>query len=159
MAVFTAQPNNTIADNPILLNWDVRNAYDVVIDPGLRIIPAQGSRQLQAPRFTTTYKLTATNDQGSILATTMVTISGALPNIETPVIKYFTATPYVIHKGDTATLAWDTQTGDSVNIDKGVGTVPATGSYQVSPSETTTYTMILTNPRGAQYQAVTVNVK
>jgi hypothetical protein len=160
VAVFSVLPVNTIADYPIVISWDVQNAFDVVIDPGLRIIPVQGSSQIIAPRFTTTYKLTATNDQGSILATTTVTISGALPNFETPVINYFTANPYVIHKGDKALLSWQTVNGDSVTIDKGgLGTISAEGSAQVSPDETTTYTMIVTNPGGAQYQTVTVNVK
>ncbi|MGA9048832.1 MAG: hypothetical protein WB588_07560 [Dehalococcoidia bacterium] len=159
VAVFTVQPLNTIADNPILLTWDVQNAFDVAIDPGLRIIPPKGSSKLTAPRFTTTYKLTATNDQGSILATTTLTISGSLPNIETPVINYFTANPYVIHKGDKATLAWQTVGGSAVTIDQGMGTVSGEGTAQVSPGETTTYTMIVTNPAGAQYQTTTINVK
>jgi hypothetical protein len=163
VAVFTVQPANTIADNPVLLSWDVRNAFDVVIEPGLSIIPVTGSKQLTAPRFTTTYKLTATNDQGSILATTTLTVSGVLPQIETPitpVINYFTANPYVIHKGDKATLSWQTVNGDAVTIDKGgLGTVAGEGTAQVSPDETTTYTMVVTNPQGAQYQTVTVNVK
>ena len=160
VAVFTVQPVNTIADYPIVISWDVQNAFDVDIEPGLRIIPVKGSNQITSPTFTTTYKLTATNDQGSILATTTVTISGSLPSIETPVIKYFTANPYVIHKGDKATLSWQTVNGDAVTIDKGgLGTVSGEGTAQVSPDETTTYTMIVTNPRGAQYQTVTVNVK
>ena len=159
VAVFTVQPENTIADNPILLSWDVQNAFDVVIDPGLRIIPVQGSSQIIAPRFTTTYKLTATNDQGSIIATTSLTVSGVLPSIETPVINYFTASPYVIHKGDKATLSWQTMGGSAVTIDKGgLGTVSGEGTAQVSPDETTTYTMIVTGPAGAQYQTATVNV-
>jgi len=159
VAVFTVQPANTIADYPILLTWDVRNAFDVVIEPGLSIIPVQGSSQLTAPRFTTTYKLTATNDQGSILATTTVTVSGVWPAIETPVINYFTANPYVIHKGDKATLSWQTVGGSAVTIDKELGTVSGEGTAQVSPDQTTTYTMIVTGPAGAQYQTVTVNVK
>jgi hypothetical protein len=153
------QPANTIADHPILISWDVRNAFNVVIEPGLTTIPIKGSSQITAPRFTTMYKLTATNDQGSILATTTVTISGILPTIETPVINYFTANPYVTHKGDEATLSWQTVGGSAVTIDKGgLGTVSGEGTAQVSPDETTTYTMIVTGPAGAQYQTVTVNV-
>ncbi|MHB8085068.1 MAG: hypothetical protein ACYDHZ_04535 [Dehalococcoidia bacterium] len=160
VAVFTVQPANTIADYPALLVWDVQNAFDVVIEPGLSIIPIKGSSQITSPRFTTTYKLTATNDQGSIIATTTQTISGVLPSIETPVINYFTANPYVIHKGDKATLSWQTVGGSAVTIDKGgLGTISGEGTAQVSPDETTTYTMIVTGPAGAQYQSVTVNVK
>lgn len=159
VAVLTVQPLNTIADHPILLSWDVQNAFDVVIDPGFLVIPVKGSSKFNAPRFTTTYKLTATNDQGPILATTTLTISGSMPTSETPVINYFTSNPYVIHKGDKAMLSWQTVDGSAVSIDKGVGIVAGEGTVQVSPGETTTYTMIVTNPSGAQYQTATVNVK
>ncbi len=157
VAVFTVKPENTISDSSVLLTWDVQNAFDVVIEPGFMVIPVKGSSQV-TPHFTTTYKLTATNDQGSIVATTTVTISGRMPSTETPVINYFKANPYVIHLGDNATLSWQTVGGSAVNIDNGLGTVAGEGSAQVSPTQTTTYMMILANPSGAQYQTVTVNV-
>jgi hypothetical protein len=156
--VFTAEPANIVAEQESVLTWDVRNAYDVVIDPGFRIIRVKGSARVM-PVFATTYKLTATNDQGSILATTTVTVSGVPPNEETPVIKFLTVDRYVIKKGETAVLRWKSIEASSVSIDKGVGTVDGTGSVRVSPTETTIYMLTATNPRGAQFQTVVVNVK
>jgi hypothetical protein len=140
------------------LTWDVRNAFDVAIEPGLSIIRPQGSQPVNPP-FTTTYKLTATNSQGSILATTTLTVSGVPPTIDTPVVRNFTASPSVIRPGGSSILSWQTDGGSSVSIDRGVGTVPATGSTQVSPTATTTYMLTTTSPEGAQFQTVTVNVK
>lgn len=158
VAVFTAKPANIIAEQPVTLTWDVRNAYDVMIEPGLRIIRVKDSAIVK-PDAPTTYKLTATNDQGTIIATTTVTVSFVPPNEETPVIHYLTVDRYVIKKGETAVLSWKTTEASSVSIDKGVGIVSGTGITSVMPAETTTYMMIAVNPRGGQYQTVTVNVK
>jgi hypothetical protein len=157
VVVFTAEPANTVAEQEVTLTWDVRNAFDVVIDPGFKIIRAKGTAKVM-PVFPTTYKLTATNDQGTILAATTVTVSG-VPPVEAPVIKFLTVDRYVIKKGETAVLSWKSTEASSVSIDKGVGTVDGTGSTRVSPTETTIYTLTAANPRGAQFQTVVVNVK
>ena len=141
-----------------MLAWEVQNSFDVEIQPGFTIIPPKGSRQVD-PLFTTTYKLTANNGQGSIIATTTLTVSGALPNEETPVIKFFTVTPYVIRKGESAMLSWQSTDGSSASIDNVPGIVSGSGTTQVTPAQTTTYMLTVTNPRGAQFQTVTVNVR
>ena len=158
VAVFNVQPGNVMSGQSATVTWDVRNAFDVVIEPGFGIIRVNGSKMVNPP-FSTNYELTATNDQGSILATTTLTVSGAFPTIDTPVIKYFTANPYVIHKGESAVLSWQTTSGSSASIDRGVGTVPGEGTARVSPETTTTYMLTVTSPDGAQFQTVTVNVK
>lgn len=158
IAVFSVEPANIIPEQEATLSWDIHNAYDVMIEPGLRIIPVKGTARV-SPTFTTTYKLTATNDEGTILAATTLTVSGKPPDEETPVIKFFKAEPYVIKKGGSAVLSWKTVEASSVTIDKGVGIVSGEGTAGVSPQETTLYTMIATNPRGAQFQTVVVNVK
>ena len=158
VTVFSAEPANIIGEQESILTWDVRNSFDVVIEPGFRIIRPKGTAKVM-PVFTTTYKLTTNNGQGTILAATTVTVSGVPPSEETPVIKFLKVDRYVIRKGETAVLSWKTTEASSVSIDKSVGTVDGTGSARVSPSETTIYTMIATNPRGAQYQTIVVNVK
>jgi hypothetical protein len=157
-AVFNVLPGNIVSGNYATLTWDVRNAYDVEIEPGLSIIRPQGSQPVNPP-FTTTYRLTATNDHGSILATTTLTVSGVPPSIDTPVVKTFTASPPVIRSGGSSILSWQTVGGSSASIDRGVGTVPGEGSTQVSPAATTTYMLTVTSPDGAQFQTVTVNVR
>ncbi len=158
VAVFNVTPANIVSGKYATLTWDVRNCYDVQIEPGLTIIRPQGSQPVN-PVFTTTYRLTATNSQGSIIASTTLTVSGVPPTIDTPVIKSFTATPTVIRSGGSSILSWQTMNGSSATIDKNVGTVAGEGSTQVSPKTTTTYMLTVTNPEGAQFQTVTVNVK
>lgn len=158
VAVFNVVPANIVAGNFATLTWDVRNSYDVEIEPGLSIIRPQGSQPVNPP-FTTTYRLTATNAQGSILATTTLTVSGVPPTIDTPVVKTFTANPTVIRSGGSSILGWQTVGGSSVSIDKGVGIVSGEGSTQVSPAATTTYMLTVSSPDGAQFQTVTVNVR
>ncbi len=158
VAVLKVEPANIVSGQTAVLTWEVQNSFDVTISPGFSIIPPKGSREV-SPSFPTTYKLTATNGQGSILATTTLTVSGVPPTDETPVITYFTATPYVIKKGESATLSWKSAGGSSASIDKGVGIIDGSGATQVTPLETTTYMLTVTNPRGAQFQTVTVNVK
>lgn len=158
VVIFNVVPANIMSGSYATLTWDVLNAFDVAIEPGLSIIRPRGSQPVN-PAFTTTYRLTATNAQGSILATTTLTVSGVPPTIDTPVIKSFTATPDVIRSGGSSILSWQTINGSSVSIDKNVGTVSGEGSTQVSPIVTTTYMLTVTSPDGAQFQTVTVNVK
>lgn len=158
VAAFTVQPANIISGNFATLVWDVRNAYDVSIEPRFGIIRPSGSQPVN-PQFTTTYKLTAINSEGTILATTTLTVSGAMPTIDTPVVKYFTANPYVIRRGEKAILSWQTVGGSSVSIDRSVGTVAGEGTVEVAPEATTTYMLTVTSPDGGQFQTATVNVR
>jgi hypothetical protein len=157
VTLFTTVPANTVQSYPTVLKWEVKNAADIIIEPNIGVVSTSGSTEIK-PMFTTTYKLTATNTQGSILATTTLTISGTLPTRDTPVVKQFTANPYVIRKGESAALIWKTISGSAVTIE-GIGTVPAEGTKQVTPSETTTYNLLVTSSDGTQYQSTTINVK
>ncbi len=158
VAIFHVEPGNIVEGNFATLTWDVRNAYDVEIEPRFGIIRPKGSQPVN-PTRTTTYKLTATNDQGSILATTTLTVSGVPPTIDTPVVESFTASPPVIRSGGSSILSWRTVGGSSASIDRGVGIVSGEGSTQVSPAATTTYMLTVSSPNGAQFQTVTVNVR
>jgi hypothetical protein len=157
IALFTVQPFNTIANYPVTMKWNVKNATDIIIEPNVGIVEPNGSKDFTTPFGTTTYKLTATNAQGSVIATTTLTISGDLPGRDSPVVKQFTASPPIIKKGESSTLAWKTVAASAVTLDG--KTVAAEGSMQVSPNETSTYNLIATSTDGTQYQTVTVNVK
>jgi hypothetical protein len=62
-----------------------------------------------------------------------------------PIISYFTATPSTIKLGEKSTLSWKVDNCTSVEIDVGIGKVTSTDSIEVSPSETTTYTLTAEN--------------
>jgi peptidoglycan-associated lipoprotein len=80
---------------------------------------------------------------------------------ETPkaaVVNSFTAEPSTITKGQSSTLRWSVSNATSVKIDSGVGTVQASGSQVVSPTENTTYRLTASGPGGDAVAAVTVYV-
>lgn len=158
VATFSLQPANIFSGTFSTLTWDVRDSFDVTIEPRFGITRPSGQQPVN-PQFTTTYKLTANNNQGSILATTTLTVSGVPPTIDTPVVRFFTPAAYVIRQGESTILSWQTIGGSSVSIDNGIGTVSGEGAIEVRPATTTTYMLSVTSPDGAQFQTTTVNVK
>ena len=81
--------------------------------------------------------------------------NGLLP----PTIASFTATPPSISTGWSTTLAWSVTGADTtVSIDQGIGTVPASGSREITPSASTTYSLTATNASGTRSGTVSVGV-
>ena len=74
-----------------------------------------------------------------------------------PIISYFTATPSTIKLGEKSTLSWKVDNCTSVEIDGGIGEVSPTGSIEVSPLQTTTYTLSALNKYKSEFQEVTVS--
>jgi peptidoglycan-associated lipoprotein len=58
------------------------------------------------------------------------------------------ASPSAIEKGQSTTLTWNSTNATGVTIDNGVGTVEASGSRSLRPSDSTTYTARATGPGG-----------
>jgi peptidoglycan-associated lipoprotein len=86
-----------------------------------------------------------------------------------PIVKFFTAEPTTIERGQASSLKWEVTGAESVSINQGLGVVgnaapggatPAviSGNRSVFPSSTTTYTLTATNSGGSVTEAVTVNV-
>lgn len=75
-----------------------------------------------------------------------------------PVINSFTASPGTIVSGNFSTLSWAVTDADTVSINQGIGSVAASGSQQVSPTTSTTYTLTATNEFGQSQRSVTVAV-
>ncbi|MGD0199120.1 MAG: peptidoglycan-associated lipoprotein Pal [Bryobacteraceae bacterium] len=70
----------------------------------------------------------------------------------------FTAEPGTIERGQSATLRWSVSDATDISIMPGVGTVSARGNREVSPSDTTTYTLSAKGPGGTEGASATVNV-
>jgi len=76
-----------------------------------------------------------------------------------PVISSFTANPSYIQCGQTAVLTWTVSNEPTtVTLSPGIGSVPSSGSYSVTPSSTTTYTLTATNVDGSVSASTTVTV-
>ncbi|HTP31778.1 MAG TPA: OmpA family protein [Candidatus Acidoferrales bacterium] len=101
------------------------------------------------------FKLTVTNTDG--LSNSAVTRVSATSPTSASIVR-FDATPANISAGQTSTLNWVVQGATSISINNGVGTVAATGSAPVSPSQTTTYTLTATGPAGTVTASATVTV-
>ena len=75
-----------------------------------------------------------------------------------PVIAEFTAEPSSIERGQTAQLRWSVTGATEVTINRGIGTVPATGTRSVNPTETTSWTLTANGPGGTITANATLSV-
>lgn len=129
------------------LSWQVDNAQTVTLDDQGVIAP--GSRTVR-PDQTTRYRLVATNAHGRSEQSLTVEVRGL------PIIHFFTCLPCQIRKGEMATLSWDLSGATAAYLDD--EGVPAPGSVQVAPGQTTTYRLTAVGPRGSVERLVTVTV-
>ena len=80
----------------------------------------------------------------------------AKPNA--PTISEFTAEPSRVERGQTALLRWQVKDATQIEINHGVGTVPASGRRQITSDESTTYTLVAKGPGGTATADTTLNV-
>jgi hypothetical protein len=135
------------------LSWTTTNATTVTIDQGVGAVALTGTVDV-TPTVDTTYTLTADGTGGPV--TQQVTVTVTDPSAVT--IDSFTADPITIALGASSTLSWATTNASTVNIDQSIGTVAGTGTVDVTPTETTTYTLTADGTGGPLTQQVTVNV-
>lgn len=67
------------------------------------------------------------------------------------------ANPAVVTAGQSTTLTWQTANANDITID-GLGTVSASGSRTITPSDSTTYTLTAKGPGGTQDASARVTV-
>ena len=153
---FIATPSTIDEGDSSKLSWDVTGSDPITltIDPGVGVVT--GTEANVSPTTTTTYKLTASNSEGSVSQDVTVTVN---PATVAPTISSFTATPSTIDEGNTSKLSWNV-TGTptpALSINQNVGTV--TGNEKdVTPNATTIYTLTATNIAGSASEDVTVTV-
>lgn len=83
----------------------------------------------------------------------------APPAPAAPSVAQFSAEPSTIQRGQSATLRWEVGgEATNVSINQGIGTVRSTGSQQVTPASSTTYTLTATGPGGTVTASATVSV-
>ena len=75
-----------------------------------------------------------------------------------PTITEFVAEPSSIERGQSSTLRWAVTDATNTSIDNGIGSVQATGTRRVFPSDSTTYTLTATGPGGSKTATATVSV-
>ncbi|MGB9072363.1 MAG: peptidoglycan-associated lipoprotein Pal [Terriglobales bacterium] len=67
------------------------------------------------------------------------------------------ANPNVIQQGQSSVLTWQTSNANEIAI-KGLGTLPPSGSRSITPSESTTYTLVAKGPGGTKEVPARVTV-
>lgn len=148
---FQASPMTLVAGQSSTLSWQTEGAESVEIS-GIGAV-AQSGTQSVSPAATTTYVLTARNRFGQ--ATSQVSIQ-VNPAPMARVVR-FSAAPVEIVAGEQSTLVWQVENADSVSI-TGLGQVALTGSANVTPATTTTYTLTARNASGDVTAEATVTV-
>jgi hypothetical protein len=145
---FNANPSNVQAGQPSTLCWTVAGATSVTIT-GVGSVNTQSGCTQVTPQQTTTYVLNATSPAGTVTAQTVVTVG---PTGPAQVLR-FEAAPPQIQAGQKSTLSWSTSGATQVSISPGVGNVMPNGSVDVTPNQTTTYTLTAMGPNGQPVSA------
>ncbi|HLH16953.1 MAG TPA: OmpA family protein [Bryobacteraceae bacterium] len=154
VVAFTANPAAINAGQSTKLCWQVTNATNISITPGVGSGLNANDCATVSPSATTTYTLTATNASGQIQANVTVTVG------TTQILSFTADPPYSLKNGSPVTLSWTTSNATSVVIvGQGVQpqTLPANGSTVVNPEVTTAYTLTAYGP-GGQTVSVTISV-
>jgi hypothetical protein len=150
---FLARPRTIQLGESATLEWSCSNTTSVSIEPAVGERGPTGSAQV-TPDITTTYRLIARGENGTTESeVTVVVASGSQP-----FIRDFWASKATISAGEAVTLAWETFNTDSVVIDNGVGSQPANGSVEVSPTRTTVYNLTAVGPGGTASASLTIAV-
>jgi hypothetical protein len=151
---FSAIPGKIDQGQNSTLLWLVENATKVTISPTLGDVSISGTQDV-SPAATTVYTITATNNAGSVTATTTVTVNVTPP----PKITSFTATPPV-SPAPGSPVVLSCQATDVVSITmNGILFLPGTATYKVYPTVDTSYTCIATGAKGlTDTQTITVKV-
>ncbi len=126
---FTVTPVSINEGQSATLAWTVADADTVQILPGIgEVEPTTGTRSV-SPGGTVTYTLTATNGFGQTQRMVTLTVTeGAAPRVIS-----FGADPSEVVVGDPATVSWEVEDAETVDISGGIGRVQNMGSIEVTP--------------------------
>ena len=153
----TADRNSIIVGDTVTLEWTATNTDSVRITPGVgKRTGTRGTEEVTPGVGQTTYTITGWNGaSGTHTDTVTVTVQRPPP----PIINSFTANASTIYRGESSTLSWDIDDATSASIDMDIGSVShTTGSQDVTPSMTTTYTLTANGPGGEATASRTVLV-
>lgn len=151
IVTISANDTTVLPNAAVTLSWTALGATSLTLNPGNINVTGTTSRTVN-PSSTTTYTLTATNPAGSTSQSVTVTTGSA------PVISSFTSPDASPIYGKDTSLTWSITGSDSQSINQGIGSIPATGSINVVPLLTTTYTLTATNAFGSSTATKTITL-
>jgi hypothetical protein len=148
---FRVEPGTVEAGDLVTIVWEVEGADEVEIS-GLGIVGTSGQSSLPITE-TTVFTLTArSGEQTASESQTVQVADQALPQIV-----QFGASPTTVESGQPSVLSWNVEGADTVEI-SGIGNVDASGSTSVTPTSTTSYTLIARNAVGEATSVTTISV-
>ena len=133
---WTAVPQMIQRGESSSLNYLVENATTVTITGVTQTLNPQSSVVSVSPTQTTSYTLTARNATSEETAVVVVAVGGGQARFVS-----CSASPATILPGEASTISWVSENAQSVEV-VGVGTFGPSGSTVVTPTQTTTYTLI-----------------
>lgn len=153
IANFMVSPLTIRSGESASLSWVVTGATNLQILPGPLATEETTGALTVRPTISTTYTLRATNDDGTKQAKTTVVVD------DRPVIQEFATDTVSINEGQSATLRWNVQFTDELNISPvNSGNLSPQGTLDVTPIRTTFYTLSATNAHGAITAGLLVEV-
>lgn len=166
---FTATPSTIANGQSTTLTWNVTNSVSLSLQAQDTVTGAIGSQDvsgmtsiIEQPSNTTKYTLFAISAAPSAPgASAELTVT--VNQIPKPVIQSFTASSRNISPGETSTLAWTVQNAVQLTLEASPGgntNVTGQNGYVVSPTVTTTYTLVAANSAGVEATSspLTINV-
>ena len=146
----TANPTEITGGDSTVLTWTSSYADSVSIDNGIGPVVPNGSVTV-SPEETTTYTITASGANGT--ATDSVTVA-----VTQTLRVRLSAQPQTIMEGEASILSWTSILAESASLDNGIGSVAVNGLLNVSPLQTTTYTITVQGQGSTANSSVTVTV-
>ncbi len=136
---FFKGPADPVPPGKARLSWSTKDASSAEIDGGVGNVNTSGEVDVTVTQ-NTTFKLTAKGADGRTTEDSF-TVRVAQPP-KAPAIVSFTPSATKIKPGDSVTLNWTTADASSTTINGNPVNPPSSGSLPVSPTETTTYTLV-----------------
>lgn len=155
-------PTEVLIPDPLYINWTASNVSSCSATSSPNIW--NGPKPLRGPE--TIYSVTNASNRGAYNFTLNCSDdngNSASDNHTATVIQVprcsFAADPTSIILPQSSTLSWSCQYADTCSINQGIGSVnPVSGTKEVRPSETTTYTLDCNGLDGSRSWQTTVNV-
>lgn len=150
ISYFKASETKVQIGEPIILDWEVKNASQVFIDRGVGEVSGQSFTEAYFDR-PGPVTLRALNASGEVSKSLEL-------ELPLPVIKSFYAHDPIIHLGEPSVLAWEVLNVSEIFIDQEVGDVSHLSRTEVSPDRTTAYTLTAKNAAGEVSQSLELNL-
>jgi len=158
------------SQQPVTISWTVTSASSCTsrstpqnIWSGPRSHTSGGMTNFNNLRETTLFQINCTNQFGSTVRVVQVRV------IDPPVLDSFMAQPSALSPGQSSMLTWNVPASPGLNCvgTNGMfstnnlnwaGTKPVAGSFAVTPTSTTTFTLACSNPVGSTSKNVVLQI-